>query len=441
MATSLNTILNSPGIAVREIDVSGTTQTNTGTNIFFAGFTSQGISDEPTQITSVTDFESQFGLPQTSAEKYTYNAVQQIFSTSNASVTFTRMPYGSGAGLGYADSVNALIFPVVGVSAVEVDPCNYFRNIDENSCRVNFPWLYDAHFVSPSLCYGSANLECSLSAQTENAGNLYIHNHPIEYDSIVTGFKFVVDHDGIEEDLQVFQLRPTQNGFNTSYSVVTSFALSNIYADMDEDQSHLSNDGKRLIVDLTNTTFAREFQVTNGLLSGQTLSGLYVSAGDVFGTYSMAGNPVLKYFPVSSGIAASYQTNITTLSSLTPSSTFNVVTTAVQTANTDLLISFCGVPVEAGLSCQTITALNLQVPEQDRYNFYPVAGDAQLNDANFYVLGEPISQTLNATEYSLLQNEQFNWKCGAYDNVNPTLDISNNNVQAGLIIINKANTR
>ena len=440
MATSLNTVLNSPGIAIREIDVSGTTQTNTGTNIFFAGFTSQGISDEPTQIVSVTDFESQFGLPQTAAEKYTYNAITQILNTSNASVTFTRMPYGSGAGIGYADSVNALIFPVVGVSAVEVNPCDYFRNIDENTCQVNFPWLYDAYFVSPSICYGSANLECSLSSQNENAGNLYIHNHPIQYDSIVTGFKFVVNHDGIEEDLKVFQLRPTTTGFNTSYSVVTSFSLSSIYADMDEDQSHLSNDGNRLIVDLTNTSFARAYNVTSGLLSGQTLSGLYVSAGDVFGTYSLAGAPVLKYFPVSSGIAASYQTNITTLSSLTPNSSFSVVTTAVQTANTDLLISFCGVPVEAGLSCQTITSLNLQVPEQDRYHFYPVAGDAQLNDANFYVLGEPISQTLNATEYSLLQNEQFNWKCGVYDNVTPTLDINNNNVQAGLIVINKAKT-
>ena len=440
MATSLNTILNSPGIAVREIDVSGTTQTNTGTNIFFAGFTSQGISDEPTRISTVTEFEQLFGLPQTAAEKYTYNAVNQIFSTSNAAITFTRMPYGSGAGLGYADTVNALIFPVVGVSAVEVNPCDYFRNIDENSCKVNFPWLYDAYFVSPSICYGSANLECPLNSYDENAGNLYVHNHPVQYTSIVTGFKFVVDSDSTPEDLKVFQLRPTTNGFNTNYAVVTSFALSSIYANMDEDQSHLSNDGKRLIVDLTNTSFATEYQVTAGLLSGQTLSGIFVSAGDVFGTYSMAGSPVLKYFPANSNVAASYQTSITDLTSLTPNSTFSVVTTALQATNTDLLISFCGVPVEAGLSCQTITALNLQVPEKDRYNFYPVAGDAQLNDANFYVLGEPISQTLNATDYSLLQNEQFNWKCGAYDNVNPTLDIANNNVQAGLIVINKAKT-
>jgi len=440
MASSLNTILNSPGVAIREIDVSGTTTTNAGTNVFLAGFTPQGISDEPTVVSSVTEFEQLFGLPQTAAEKYTYNAITQLLNTSNASVLFTRMPYGSGAGIGYSDSVNALVFPVIGVSAVEVNPCDYFRSIDEESCRVNFPCLYTSYFVNPSICYGSSNLNCPLNSSNEQAGYLYIHDHPVQYDSIVTGFKFVVDSDSSPEDLKIFQLRPTVNGLNTDYSVVTSFSLSSIYANMDEDQSNLSNDGKRLVVDLTNTSFARTYNVTNGLLSGQTLSGVYVSAGDVFGTYSQASNPTLKYFNASSDVAGSYQTSVTILSSLTVGTTVSVATTAKDATNLDFLISFCGVPVEAGLSCQTITALNLQVPESDRYNFYPVAGDAQLNDANFYVLGEPVSKTLNASEYNLLQNEQFNWKCGAYENVNASLDIANNDVRAGIVVINTAKT-
>ena len=63
--------------------------------------------------------------------------------------------------------------------------------------------------------------------------------------------QFVVDSDNTPEDLKIFQLRPTVSGFNTNYSVVTSFSLSSIYPNMDEDKSHLSNDGRELIVDLT----------------------------------------------------------------------------------------------------------------------------------------------------------------------------------------------
>jgi len=440
MASRLNTILNSPGVAIREIDRSPTSVTNAGTNVFLAGFTPQGISDEATAVSSLSEWEELFGLPQTAAEKYTYNAVKQLLTTSDASVTFTRMPYGSGAGLGYVDTVNALVFPVVGVSAVEVNVCDYFRNVNESTCKVDFPWLYDSYFVAPSICYGSANLECPLNSSDETPGYLYIHDHPVEYTSIVTGFKFVVDSDSSSEDLKIFHLRPTVSGLNTSYAVVTSFSLSSIYATMDENQANLSNDSKRLVVDLSNTSFAREFSVTSGLLSGQTLSGLYVSAGDVFGTYSQSSAPVLKYFNASSDVAASYKTSQTVLSSLTVGSTVSVVTTAKDNTNLDFLISFCGVPVEAGLSCATITALNLQVPEKDRYNFYPVAGDAQLNDANFYVLGQPISKTLNASEYSLLQNEQFNWKCGAFENVDARLDVLNNDVRAGIIVVNEAKT-
>jgi len=440
MASSLNTILNSPGVAIREIDVSGSTVTRAGTNVFFAGFTSQGISDEPTSVSSVAEFEQLFGLPQTSAEKYTYNAISQLLNTSDASVLFTRMPYGSGAGLGYSDSVNTLIFPVIGVSAVEVSPCDYFRSIDEASCRVKFPWLYSSYFVSPSICYGSANLNCPLNSSNEEAGKLYIHDHPVQYNSIITGFKFVVDSDSDPEDLKIFQLRPTVNGLDTTYSVVTAFSLDSIYVCKDEDQSHLSNDGKRLIVDLTDASFAKTYNVNSGLLSGQTLTGLYVSAGDVFGTYSIANNPVLKYFNANSDVAGTYKTTVSILSAITTGTNITVATSAKDATTLDFLISFCGVPVDAGLSCSTITALNLQVPEADKYNFYPVAGDAQLNDANFYVLGEPISKTLNSTEYTLLQNEQFNWKCGAYENASPSLDIINNDVRAGIVVVNTAKT-
>jgi hypothetical protein len=431
-----------PRISIREIDRSATTTQPTGTNVFLAGFTPQGPSDEPINVSSLNEFEEIFGLPDSPAEKYSHNAVKQLLETSPAAVTFTRMPYGSGAGLGYSDSVNALIFPVVGVSAVEIDPCDYFRDVDESNCRINFPWLLE-HFTPQAICFGSSNLECPLNSSDEEANVLYIHDHPAKYDSIVTGFKFVVDDDSIPEDIKLFQLRPTVVGGDTTYEIITSFSLSSVPGfsiSLDENQANLSNDGKRLIVNLENAPgITQVVTVTAGLYEGQTLSGLPVGAGDVFGTYSL-GDGVLKYFNADTSVAGSYQTTYTVLNTLSTGAILTAPTSAVQATTIDSLIEFCAVPIEAGLSCDTITELGLQVPEKDRYNFYPVAGDAQLNDANFYVLGAPISKTLNATEYELLQNEQFNWKCGVFENAEAKLDVVGNDVRAGIIVVNELKT-
>lgn len=440
MATKLNSILESPGVSIQERIIGNSTTNAVGTNIFIPGFSPQGPTDEPTNTSSLSEWEEIFGLPTTPAEKYSHNAVKQIFTTSDANIIFTRMPYGSGAGLGFADVVNTLVFPIIGLSAVEKNVCEYYRNVDEETCRVDFPWLYNQYFVSSSICYGSANMECPLNSNDETPGFLYVHNHPFQYDSILTGFKFVVDADSTQEQLRIFQLRPSNASGITTYSVVTSLNLSSIYASVDENSANLSNDSKRLLVNIASSPYASQHTITSGLLSGSVVSGISVSAGDVFGTFSLSGNPVLKFFNANADVAASYNTNLAVLSTLSAGATFTAYNSSLDASTQDFLIEFCGVPVEAGLSCSTITALGLTIPEKDKYDFYPVSGDAQLNDANFYVLGEPISQTLNASEYQLIENEQFNWKCGAYANAEAYLNVAENDVRAGLIVVNKLKT-
>jgi hypothetical protein len=434
MATPFLPLNISPSVEFREIDNSQVIQTPTGTTVLVAGFSEQGPSEEPTFISSLQEYEEVFGIPTCAATRYSHNAVKQIVTTSPGNVLFTRMPFGSGAGLSYSDEYSALVYPVIGVSAVEKDVCEYYRNIDEENCRVNFPALYDSYFVNPSICYGSANLDCPLNSYDETAGRLYIHDHPVQYNSILTGFKFVVDADDTAEQLRVFQLRPSTTEGVTTYTIITSINLSGVYATTDEDQTGLTNDGKRLVVDLTDSIYASEFDVTAGILSGQTLSGIAVSAGDIFGTYS--SDAVLKYFNASSDVAGTYNTGLTTLAQLSAGRTFTAYASAVDAVTQDFLVSFCTIPVEAGLSCQAITALGLKVPEEDRYDFYPLDGQAQLNDANFYVLGEPIVQQLNESEYELLENGQFNWRCGVFENVDAALDIPNNNVRAGIVVVN-----
>ena len=444
MAQTLNTKLESPGVLVNERDLSQITTNAVGTNIFVPGFTPQGPTDEPTPVSTLTEFEEIFGLPVTPAEKYSHNAVKQILTTSNAQLTFTRMPYGSGAGYGFAETYNALVFPVVGLSAIEKNACDFYRTVPLSTIQSDYPWLVK-NFIPTEICYGSANLECSLNSADETPGFLYIHDHPFDYNSILTSFKFVVDSDINSEDLTLFQLRPTVVGANTNYSIVKRMPLSALSVNKDENQTGLSNDSRRLTVPFTFSSATSGFVISSyyintGILSGQTLSGVTVSAVDIFGTYSDAAGPVLKYFNASPDVAGSYRTSLSVLSTLSAGATFNVTTSAKDATTTDMLITFCGVPVEAGLKCSTITALGLQIPEQYRYTFQPLLGDAMLDDANFYAIGEPISKSLNAGEFQLLQNSQFNWKCGVYENGEAALDVINNDVRAGIVVVNKVKT-
>jgi hypothetical protein len=428
--TRLNTLLESPGVVINERDLSTTTTNAVGTNVFIPGFTPQGPTDEPISVSSLTEFEEIFGLPSTPAEKYSHNAVKQLLTTSNASITFTRMPYGSGAGYGFSEYYNALIFPIVGLSAVEKNVCDFFKDMPFSTIQSDYPWLADS-FVPQSICYGSVNLNCSLASQDEDPGKLYIHNYPFEYNSVVTNFKFVMDGDTVQENLTLYHIRPTVVGTDTVFRIVSSYQLSSIRGTFDEET------GSTLLnVTLTGAQFPKT-TVTNGILSGSVLSGVPVLAGDVFGTYSQTGSAVLKFYTADSSVAKSYKTNLTTFSQLTAGLSATIPTSAVNATTLDALISFCAVPLEAGLTCSAITSLGLEIPEEQKYNFYPLLGDATLNDANFYAIGEPISKTMTIGEYQLLQNQQFNWKCGVYENGVAELDVANNDVRGAIVVVNK----
>jgi hypothetical protein len=231
--TRLNTLLESPGVVINERDLSTTTTNAVGTNVFIPGFTPQGPTDEPISVSSLTEFEEIFGLPSTPAEKYSHNAVKQLLTTSNASITFTRMPYGSGAGYGFSEYYNALIFPIVGLSAVEKNVCDFFKDMPFSTIQSDYPWLADS-FVPQSICYGSVNLNCSLASQDEDPGKLYIHNYPFEYNSVVTNFKFVMDGDTVQENLTLYHIRPTVVGTDTVFRIVSSYQLSSIRGTFDE---------------------------------------------------------------------------------------------------------------------------------------------------------------------------------------------------------------
>jgi hypothetical protein len=102
--------INSPGVQITETDLSLTTQIGGGTNVFVPGFAPQGPTDEVILITSISEFETTYGTPETPAERYFYYTCKEVLN-SPANLLTTRLPYGSGSGAGFATQYSALLFP------------------------------------------------------------------------------------------------------------------------------------------------------------------------------------------------------------------------------------------------------------------------------------------------------------------------------------------
>jgi hypothetical protein len=109
--------IESPGVQISEIDLSLRPVVPTGTNVFVAGFAPQGPTDEIIQVTSLSEFASIYGQPQTPAERYFYHTVAPLFNTQ-ANVYAYKLPYGANNGAGFGSNYGALVYPC---SAVNID--------------------------------------------------------------------------------------------------------------------------------------------------------------------------------------------------------------------------------------------------------------------------------------------------------------------------------
>ena len=104
--------ISSPGVQINEIDLSAIARPSGQTNVFLTGFASQGPTDEVINVTSISEYESIFGVPTNAAERYLYHSARQILTTSPANLLITRMPYGTGMGDGFSNTYSALVYPV-----------------------------------------------------------------------------------------------------------------------------------------------------------------------------------------------------------------------------------------------------------------------------------------------------------------------------------------
>ena len=104
--------IQSPGVEIKEVDLSLRPQLPTGTTVFIPGFANQGPTDELLTLSSLSEFEQVYGLPMNAAERYMYHSVKAAFQ-SPANVLVTRLPYGQGAGSTVADKYSVQVYPVI----------------------------------------------------------------------------------------------------------------------------------------------------------------------------------------------------------------------------------------------------------------------------------------------------------------------------------------
>ena len=112
--------INSPGVEIRERDLSLRVPTAAGTNVYVAGFSDQGPFDEVLDVTSLTEFENIYGTPKTPAERYFYHTVKSALN-STASLKVNRIPYGSGSGQGFGSFYSVLGYPITAVGSSTLD--------------------------------------------------------------------------------------------------------------------------------------------------------------------------------------------------------------------------------------------------------------------------------------------------------------------------------
>jgi len=103
--------IQSPGVEIKEVDLSLRPALPVGTNIFISGFAQKRPTDEVLEIASLSEFEQIYGLPTNAAERYFYHTVRAAKS-SPGNVLVTRLPYGAAAGDNVATGYSALVYPV-----------------------------------------------------------------------------------------------------------------------------------------------------------------------------------------------------------------------------------------------------------------------------------------------------------------------------------------
>ena len=162
--------IQSPGVEIKEIDLSLRANLPIGTYVMVPGFSDRGPTDEVVQVTSQSEFENIYGLPTTPAERYFYHSVRPLFN-SPANILTYRLPYGEGKGNGFGNTYGVLAYPSkstsisqTGVGQTALNSVSISLNYNTNALTVN--GLSGANF----LLQGSSSKTYSFAFGFDGAG-------------------------------------------------------------------------------------------------------------------------------------------------------------------------------------------------------------------------------------------------------------------------------
>lgn len=210
--------IESPGVQVNEIDLSVYQNPPAGTTILAAGFAAQGPTEEAVAISHISEFEELFGTPTTAAERYLYHTAKQVLK-SPANLVVSRLPYGSGDGVGYGNEFGALVYPMGFAETSAYDPIVTGYRLSSTTSTILGPNDFNLALNTVSSLPGvSSYTNEYLDEGFDNLNEIYPFNSSIIVgDSTTTGSAITVEAYNLLNAIE-----------STSGALLSTFTLSSL---------------------------------------------------------------------------------------------------------------------------------------------------------------------------------------------------------------------
>jgi hypothetical protein len=422
--------IESPGVEIREIDLSFNTELPVGTTSLVLGYTKEGPTDELVNVTSREELELIYGNPETAAERYSYHTAKEILN-ANGNLLFTRLPYGSGDGEGYTTAYSALVYPYIPVDTV-------------NSCSPEvYPGLIPS-YTSPGVSLGD-----TLTDATEGTVSKFSLYDLTSAICVSEQTDFEVELSYLVGDSQTF------------ISVAPADTVQDCYNTLNNCASALSaNTDPVFWLSGVPAASAQVLELDGWVLDGTTITSSFVSGTSAWGygfsvsatdtnandqvvtgtaTFDTSGSVIplstvgmfANYGELSGGFAYGTFTDVAQASADSVQDSLAQGQCFTATVSTDIATQFLSASFTADVVLQDA------ITGQDSF---------QANEASHYYIGEPVHIAIDDDTYFQWLQGGINWDPNVRLNELSALyqgdneDILRNVGQAAMIIVNENKT-
>lgn len=222
MALAFNRTIESPGVEIREIDLSLYAGLPVGTNVMALGFARQGPIDELLNITSIEEFEAIYGRPKNAAERYFYHSCRQIL-LKNGNLVASRLPYGESDGEGYGSQYSVLAYPFLAsaLSGVELSAVSNVSAVSAYQLGQPKQMIIDEHEYT-QLSQGSFLWTGEVGALATSCAAFTDFNSLSAAGMIVLNKNRIATNEYMESTYVLFGDN-SKIGYGTDYDCITGF--------------------------------------------------------------------------------------------------------------------------------------------------------------------------------------------------------------------------